>query len=401
MDFTFLTDLINSPYFIYVLIVVSVTILFLLKGFFMNKGQSNKEALREIENEAYLQGVNYLLSKDNDKAIDEFIKAVKVNSETVATYFALGTLFRNKGEYSKATRIHQSIMARPNIDPDTKSQALYNLGLDYKRGGMVQKGIEIFESISKNEKYKIDALYSLSSLYEDMKEWDNAIETLKELIKYENIDKSNIMAHLLTEKAKTLFEEGNNAEAKKIFKKAVSTFSGCIDAHLHLGDIYFSEGDYSKAIQTWKQALEINSYFTHLAYPRLEQAYFNLDMYDSIEKLLKENLEKNEKDAYCRLALGRYYFNKGLIEAAIEELKEALTIDPGFIDAKKELGNIYMQNNMIEEMKEEYKELLESFPSRYNSYRCKQCGYFASEIMWKCPQCRKWDTIIPENMRKV
>ncbi len=396
----FLADFAGSPYFVYIIIAISVIILFLVKSI-LKKGDEDDNSVREIENATYLQGVTYLLSKDTDKAIEEFTKAVKLNSETIAAYFALGTLFRQKGEYSKAIRIHQSIIARPNIDKDVKSQAYYNLGRDYKKAGMVQKGIDIFESISRNEKYKVAALYSLQSLYEDLKDSDNAIKSAREMARLENLDKSHIIAHLLTEKAKVVFNDGNAAEAKKIFKKAISLHSKCIDAHLHLGDLYFTQEEYLKAINRWKQVLEINSFFTHLAFPRLQEAYYNLGKYDAIEALLKDNLSKNEGNAYCHLALGRYYFNKGSIGEAVIELKEALRIDPDFFDAKKELGAIYIQSNMVDEMKSELKDILDSIPSKYNNYTCNQCGYMASDIMWKCPQCRKWDTIIPKEPRNA
>ncbi len=396
----FINDIISNQYSFYVLIAVSVLLLYLIANAFKGSDPQDEITRREIENKAYLMGVTYLLSKDTDKAIEEFIRAVKVNSDTVATYFALGTLYRNKGEYSRAIRIHQSIIARPNIDSDTRAQAMYNVGLDYKKAGMVQKGIDAFESVSKNEKYRLEALQSLQILYEDMKEWDNAIKIVKEIERFESSNKSNIIAHLYTEKAKGVFEAGDLSEAKKLFKKAISLRSQCIDAYLHLGDLYFVEGEYMKSIHTWKQVFEVNSYFTHLAYPRLEQAYFNLNKYDSIEKLLTENLNKNNEDAYCHLELGRYYFNKGEVEKAVYELNEALRIDPEFIDAKKEIATIYLQNDMIDEIKKEFKDILQALPSKYSTYICTQCGYSTSEILWRCPQCRQWGTIIPKDKGK-
>ncbi|MFC1855308.1 tetratricopeptide repeat protein [Thermodesulfobacteriota bacterium] len=398
---TFLNDVVSNQYFIYLAVALGILISYAVKNHLNKKEQADSETLRELENEAYLQGVNYLLSKETDKAIEEFIRAVKINPDTVATYFALGTLFRNKGEYSKAVRVHQSIIARPNIDKDTKSQALYNLGRDYKKAGMVQKGIDILESLSKTEKYKVEALYKLQELYEDLKDWDNAIRIVKEITKLENKNKFHILAHLYTEKAKSIFEDGNELEAKKIFKKAISLDSHCIDAFLHLGDLYFSQENYLKSINTWKQVLDINSFFTHLAYPRLEEAYFRLGKYENIEKLLKNNLAKNKNDIYCYLALGRYYINKGDLGEAAIELQEALNIEPNFIDAKKELGNIYLKNNMIDEIKNEFKNYIQVSNSRYSNYVCKKCGYIASEIMWKCPQCRKWDSLTPEDRRKL
>jgi lipopolysaccharide biosynthesis regulator YciM len=399
-DYTFLDSVVSNPYFIYVAVAVGITISFFVKNFLKKKEKKSSKALREIENEAYLKGVNYLLSKETDKAIEEFIRAVKINPDTVATYFALGTLFRNKGEYSKAIRIHQSIIARPNIGKDTKSHAQYSLGCDYKRAGMVQKGIDIFESIAKHEKYKLDALHSLEGLYEDLKDWDNAIRAVKEIIKLEGSNKTHILAHLYTEKAKSLLNEGSIIEAKKNFKKAISLNSSCIDAYLHFGDLYFSQEDYLKAINIWKQVFDINSFFTHLAYPRLEEAYFNLGRYEAVEKLLKSNLSKNKKDAYCYLALARYYINKGNLDEATIELREALSLEPNFIDAKKELGNIYLQNNMVDEIKKEFKSFLYVLKSKYSNYICRNCGYLASEIMWKCPQCRNWDTLIPHERRR-
>jgi len=383
----------ESPYFI--------GIILLLAGFFAGAVMSDliftrKRGKQEKEGKDgsfYLKGINYILSNEPDRAIEEFSKAVKINSDTVETYTALGNLFRSKGEVARAIRIHQSIILRPNIDHKTKIQASYDLGLDYKKAGFVNKAIESFEQVLSMEKRHVEAHMQLVELYEDTGEWEKACHAQTLLSKLRKSDDSQAMAHHQVELGKILSEKGMEGQAKKAFARAISLNRNCVDAYLHYGDLLFSEGAYAKAITQWKKMMELAPNFTYLAYPRLEEAYFKLNQFDQMEVVLRENSKKNYHDIHTHLALAEYLYKKSMFAEAIGELKTVLELDPSHLGAGRKMGQYLVEQGRESEAVAVYQELFDKSPLPEKYFQCRECGYDSRELYWRCPQCRRWDTI--------
>lgn len=383
----------ESPYFI--------GIILLLAGFFAGallselffSRKSEKKVKDGKDGTFYLKGINYILSNEPDRAIEEFSKAVKINSDTVETYTALGNLFRSKGEVARAIRIHQSIILRPNIDHKTKVQASYDLGLDYKKAGFVNKAIESFEEVIRIEKRHIEAHVQLVELYEDTGEWDKAYHTQTLLSKLRKSDDSHALAHHQAELGKVLSDKGVESQAKKAFAKAISLNRNCVDAYLHYGDLLFSEGAYAKAVVQWKKMMELAPNFTYLAYPRLEEAYFKLNQFDQMEVVLRENSKKNYHDIHTHLALAEYLYKKSMFAEAIGELKTVLELDPSHLGAGQKMGQYLVEQGRESEAVAVYQELFDKSLLPENYFQCCECGYDSRELLWRCPQCRSWDTI--------
>lgn len=389
MDFTS-----ESPYFLGIILLLTGFFAgFVMAGFFSFGKKTKNGTAERKDSSAYLKGINYILSNEPDRAIEEFSKAVKINSDTVETYMALGNLFRSKGEVGRAIRIHQSIIVRPNIDQKTKIQATYDLSLDFKKAGFVKRAINSFEEVVAMDGRHLDAHMQLLELYEDIRDWEKAYHSQLRISKLRKSDDSNILAHHQTELGKILEEQGQNAAAKKAFRKAVSLDNKCVDAYLHLGDLLFSEGNYRKAISTWKSVMVIAPRLTYLAYPRLEDAYFKLNQFGEIERILRENSKKNYNDIHTHLALAEYLYKKSMIDEAVGEMKIVLDLRPSHIRARQQLGKYLMEQGKESEAIGVYQELLKNFPFSEKNYQCSECGYESKELLWKCPQCRRWDAI--------
>ena len=131
----------------------------------------------------FYKSLNYILSNEHDKAIEEFTRMVEVDSDTVEVYLGLGSLFRSKGELGRAIRIHQSIIVRPSLDKKIKVQAYFDLGLDYQMAGLFDSAIETFQSVIKLDPHHLKAYQHLEKIYEDEKSWDKAFETQKQIKK--------------------------------------------------------------------------------------------------------------------------------------------------------------------------------------------------------------------------
>jgi lipopolysaccharide assembly protein B len=341
---------------------------------------------------AFFRGIQYLLSDDRDHAIEEFTKSVQVNSDTIETYVTLGNLYRSKGDIERAIRIRQTIILRPNIDEGFKLNALVDLGLDYRKGGFLDRALETFLNVLNKDPQNLTALEEVEKIYEELKDWENAFAVRQKISKLTGGNHEHILAHHQVELGKKFLEQGEPIKASESFQKAISIYRDCVDAYLHSGDFYFDNQEYKKAITAWKMVVEIAPRFTFLACRRLEGAYSKMQNLKPVEDFLKECAQGNS-DAFTRLALARYMYNEKDYDGALNELESALDIDPAFWEARKFIGEILLSLGRTEEALDAYKELIAHLNVPYLEFRCSNCGFRPSDLQWQCPQCKKWDTI--------
>ncbi len=346
---------------------------------------------RMVDDSPILKGLHYILTDHTDRAIEELIKAVRINSDTIETYVALGNLFRSKGEIERAILIRQSIILRPHLSEDIKRQAFFDMALDYIKGGLFSRAVEILEELLKKDPKDTKALSQLERVYEEMKDWQKAFETQQRLDKIKGSNSQNILAHLRTEEGKEKAAEGDFNTAKNLFQKAIHIDPDCIDAYLHLGDLYVIKGDLSKALDSWKKLLKRHPEAISLVLKRMDQIFFQFKDIEPVGSFLKElTVEYNFPVAH--LSLARYLLNQGDTQGAIKELRQAIRLKPTYIEARKELGQILIKEDREQEALEEFKQLLKYLHLPPKRYQCQNCGFETSELHWKCPRCRKWDT---------
>ena len=345
------------------------------------------------EGMAYIKGVNYILSDAPDLAIEEFIKAVKINTDTVETYLALGSLYRSKGDVGRAIRIHQGIIFRPNVDQKIKNQALYELGLDYKTSGMMDRAIATFKEVIEKNNDMLNACLQLAELYEEMKDWESAFKMQEKIARLQKTNNPKILAHLMTEIAKRQVEQGDPKNAHKSFRKAISIDPQCVDAYLHHGDLYAHEGQDDKAVETWQKVMEVAPQMTFLAYDRLEHAFFRLGKVQALEELLRRRGEQDDSDIFTKIFLARHMRKKGELDQSARLLKGILHRWPNSREARQELIQVLLVEGKKDAALREYEGLLQSFIVVDRHFQCRVCGFRTTKLLWKCPQCLKWDTM--------
>ncbi len=341
---------------------------------------------------AFLKGIRYILTNDHDHAIEEFTKSVQVDSDTIETYVALGNLYRSKGDIERAIRIRQSIILRRNIDEKIRVEALFDLGLDYRKGGFLNRALETFLRVAQADTSNVKTLKEIEKIYEELKDWENAFRTRQKIAKLEKGDHQNILAHQLVEVGKILQDKGDLTKAKSFYNKAISAHTGCVDAYLHLGDLYFGRQEYRKAISTWKKVAGVSPRFTFLAYSRLEGAYSRMKNLKPVGDFLKE-CAKSNSDAFTHVALARYMYNENDVDGALGEIATALKIAPSFWGARRFKGEMLLALSKEKDALVEYAEIIEHVNLPYLRFQCSQCGFQPSELQWQCPQCKNWDSI--------
>ena len=386
-----------------ILALLGFTAIFgLVIGYFLGKrkqftNSSRKQSNSPEDYSVFFKGIQYILANETDQAIEAFSRAVQVNSETIETYVTLGNLFRVKGEIDRAIRIRQTILLREKVDEKTKLQALFDMGMDYKQGGFLERAISTFEEVLRRAPKWVDAYKELEGLYEATHDWQRAYELQKEIGKLSNTNNHHIMAHLKTEQAKIEMEKGNLDSANGHLKKALSLDPTCVDASLQLGSLYWLKNKKKKALATWKKLIKNNPRWAHLILIRLEeQDGMEADeakVFEFLEKIAEENL-----DALARLALARCFMKRNRKEQGLASLKRVLEIKPDLGEARKILGEVLLEKGDDKGALSEYRILLEHLGPTTMSYRCQQCGLESDKIVWKCPGCHDWDTIKPRKI---
>jgi lipopolysaccharide assembly protein B len=366
----------------------------ILAGWVLKGRRSPPETeLKGEGDRAFFKGVQYILSNDHDQAIEQFTRAVQLDSGTVETYIALGNLYRSKGDIDRAIRIRRNIILRPGIDGSQRKRALFDLGLDYRKGGFLDRALKTFKEVLQEDSSSVEALYELEKIYEDLKDWENAFHSRQRLARLTRGDHGHILAHHKTEEGKLWMDGGDPAKAKACFRKAISLDSACIDAYLHLGDLYREKNDIRSAVATWKTIAHVAPAFTFLAYRRLEGAYSRLKNPAQVEQFLRECAEK-KTDSFTHLALGRFlYTSRNDAAGALRELEQALELNPSFWEARKLMGTILIEQDLKGEALKAYGDLIEHLNVPSLEFQCTHCGYRPADLQWQCPQCRRWDAI--------
>ena len=366
-------------------------------GFLIGKRFSPKHIQEAKESKiAFLSGFRYLLSKESDRAIEAFMKAVSLDTETVETYFALASLFRDKGEIERAIGIHQSIITRPHLDQAIRLQALYDLALDYKKAGLFDRAIDIFKEVIRRNPQKKEAYLELANVYQVLKDWDSAYAVIHRLDKITGKDHSIMLAHFQTEIGKKLQME-DKRRAEDAFKKAIKINKKCIDAYLHLGDLYLKQKNIKKALGVWEEVIKISPEYSFLVYSRLGKIISEIKEERAFKKFIQSLEKKRERDLYSSLFIVKYYLGEKNLEKAEAFVNEVLQKVPASVVARQLLSQIFLEKgetlkaiNLLVEISQNL------LPQKI--YQCSQCGYEASKLSWWCPQCQQWDTMEPKEI---
>src|SRR5436853_4973873 len=212
---------------------------------------------------SYFKGLNFLLNEQPDKAIEAFIEVVKVDPETIELHFALGSLFRRRGEYDRAIRMHQNLLERADLGAEQKVIALAELGQDYLKAGILDRAEEVFKRLSDGP-HAATARSHLLEIYEQEKDWARAIEMTKQ-VESDPRDLAPYFCELAASEA----AHARPGAARRHLEAALEANRKCVRASLQLGDLERSSNNLDAAIEHWKRIEAQNPAYIALAAQRL------------------------------------------------------------------------------------------------------------------------------------
>ena len=356
---------------------------------------------RGRESPHYLLGLNFLVSNQIDLAIDELTKAAALYGDALEVQVMLGNLHREKGQVGKAITVHQGLLQRPRLTRLEHAHVLLCLGLDFKRGGFVDRALEAFKEVVRLEPNNPHALANLEKLQADQHQWLEAYNIRRSLVTASDAaDKPRheaILAFLENELGREALKRSDDATATERFQAAIDLDARVMPAYLNMGDVYRAQGRLTDAIALWERAIDIMPERAYLAFERLETAYA-LSGPERFARLCRRLIEANPQDWRARLALSRHQAVKGQSEDALGLLFDALAQNPHALMVHQAIWQVLSQLNFSRVRIERYMELTRFAVFYLDPHVCVRCRYRADELLWQCPHCHEWNTFVEDRI---
>ena len=343
---------------------------------------------------SYFQGLNFLLNEQQDKAIEAFIEVVKVDPQTIELHFALGSLFRRRGEVDRALRMHHNLVDRADLDNDKRQQAIFELAQDYLKAGILDRAESLFRELEKTP-YGKPSLEFLLELFQKEHDWLKAIGVAQRLAAMSGQPDGKLAAFFYCELANEEIAGGDSAAARGHLQQALKVNPNAVRATMMLGDMAVKEGNLEEAINIWKKIETQDAQYLPLVAGRLLDACRDLNREADGVALLQEYLGK-----YHSLDLMNVVFDGVLKKegpaAAYQLVRNELQRNPTLLGLDKlleaRLLDVPLERRADVEL---VKDLVHKRTRNLATYHCNHCGFKARQFYWHCPACQAWDSYSP------
>mgnify|MGYP001765421556 CR=1 FL=1 len=340
---------------------------------------------------SYFQGLNFLLNEQPDKAIDSFLEVAKVDSQTVELHFALGNLFRRRGETERAIRMHQNLIDLPDLDDRVRLQAISELGQDYLKAGLLDRAEEMFNKLLGTS-FEEEAKRNLLEIYQVEKEWLKAVQIAREL---PDVASHRDIAEFYCELAANEIMRSKPDVAREYLDCAMQENRKCVRASLLQGDLLLQEGKPLEAIDAWQRIEQQDPAFLSLVAQRLLETYRKLERRDEGIALLSGYLERYPSLDLLDVVYQLVLESEGN-EAAYRLVRGELQRNPTLLGLEKLMSaRLPLAAPEVRPDVELAKTIIQGYTKRLSRYRCDNCGFKARQFYWRCPACGGWETYPP------
>jgi len=357
---------------------------------------------RARESPHYILGLNFLVANQIDLAIEELTRAASVDPDALEVHMILGNLHREKGQVGKAINVHQSLLQRPRLNRLEHAYVLLCLGLDYKRGGFVDRALEAFTEVLRLDPKNEYALMNLQKLHEEQHQWTEAYDTRERLSQLAATDARSqsqaILAFLENEIGLEAFRRKDCAEAARRFGAAIALDASAVPAYINLGDVRAAEGDERGAAEIWEKLVDVSPDRAYLAFDRLEALGRRTGHPERFTRLCRRLIDENLQDWRARLALSRHLAAAGQPRDALDLLFAALVQNPHALSIHQAIWRALGQLHHPAALVDRYGELTEHAVFYLDPHVCVRCRYRSTELLWQCPHCHDWNTFVEERI---
>lgn len=340
---------------------------------------------------AYFKGLNHLLNEQQDQAIDAFIEAVQRDPDTSELHFALGNLFRRRGEFERAVRVHQHLLDRADISQSDRERAQYDLALDFVKAGILDRAEDALKPLMGTP-LAPQALLALLSIYERSRDWQQAADISLQLDQSGQGQFAVRRSHYLCELAAT---QTNSDQASALLLQAIETAPLSARPRIALASLLEQEQRQAKACDQLQELAQlvpaamplIAASLARLAplvqrqigvLTLLQDSYHQSQSLDVLNAIV--SLQSDMGQAHGRELYASHLQKHPSLIAATSLLADA-ALDPG--------------------QQPQVQRALEHAAKPLRRYRCAACGFEALQHFWHCPGCQAWDSYPPKRIEEL
>ena len=361
--------------------------------------------LRQIRREnrsapkAYFKGLNFLLNEQQDKAIDAFIEAVQNDPDTAELHFALGNLFRRRGEYSRAVRVHEHLLQRADIGQAERDRAQHALALDFLKAGLLDRAEDALARLD-NTPYENEARLSRLAIYERAHDWPQAVQIARQMQSNGQGDYSVRIAHYLCEQALTQQAHGEIGAARNLLQDAQAEAPRAPRPRIELAQLQHKNGQSTQALSTLLELAAVSPSSVPLVAPLMVELAKTDERKAEVRTLLHANYHSAPSlDVMQSLV---QMDELGMVAGAKPPLGrdwyiEHLAHEPSLVAAGRWLTQETLTH---EEHHPAVQRALDHAVKPLTRYRCAACGFEARQHFWQCPGCQSWDSYPPRRVEE-
>jgi lipopolysaccharide biosynthesis regulator YciM len=355
--------------------------------------RKSKQQQADRFSESYARGLNYLLLDDSDNAIKIFTDLIEVNKETIEIHIALGNLFRSKGEVDRAIKIHQNLLARPNLTKKQRNMAISELASDYLKAGLLDRAENLYREMIELKSDTSEAYRRLLDLYIAEKSWEEAVECAQKLYQQGDNEAGVVLSQCLCEIGSSAIDSGNNRLARKSLDRALDVDAACVRASLLLIQLNLNTDHATDAKRIFQRLVRQNPEYMGLYIEPARHIF--IDKEPRVYQEFLQSQYQQHPSTRLAMALLEHYANNNEIVKARGFLSDILNQSPSFEAFEFALRFLKSNPDQLDETWDTLSIFLKTLQSRKSEFSCTRCGYESHTIQWLCPSCRNWSSMKP------
>ncbi len=365
----------------------------------MRLEKRENEIERLAQQKSTFKGLNLLLNEEPDKAIDALVQIAQLDPETTELHFALGSLFRRRGETERAIRVHQHLANRDDLSSRHRDHAAYELGRDFLRAGLLDRAETSLNQVSPQSKFGIPAKESLLEMYQVEKDWAKAIVASQELEALQNKGREKEIAHFHCELADEALRRKDISAAAKHVELAMQSSPNHPRAIILQGDCLVAQNQLTQAVEVWALIAKNHPAYLHLLANRWISAHQALGKVEEGLQVLVDTLEAQAGGELLDITFKHVMALRGVPQAETlmtEVMRHTPSLSAMALRAQARLTMAEVAKDT--KGAQEFKASLDLLKQRTNTlarYTCGNCGFRAKRFYWQCPGCNHWEAYSP------
>ena len=366
-------------------------------GWFMgrNSVKQNQQTEKQDLSIKYSTGLNYLLSNQQDKAIDSLLDALKVEDDSVEAHFAMANLFRKRGELDRALKVHEHLVRLGGLPTKAKQQAVFELGKDFLSAGLYDRAEKMFSKLLKSKTYGLKSISYLLQIFQSTKDWQQGLSHKKLIIKVNDKRQLHTLANFYCELATTAFEQDKFIDVIELLEEALALDPNSCRANWLMAKIYENHDQCEQAAQCYQAIYEQDKEFFPDVIQQMLDCYTRLDELDDFYKFIKKVYDETASSSALITYVNNIQANNGHKKAK-EFILTALKRRPTIRGFQHFIKMQMSQSDDVDNTSLDLiKELISEYINIKHRYSCRTCGFNSSTHYWSCPSCHEWEQLKP------